>query len=103
MWHDCRYSFRLPYGNSLPAWILRGIRCPNLYSNRPNVVQKIRADEQERSLVLYGETLSKCYDQEPSNLTLPQLGIVNIFGSLLTYGLAHIQSKVLYPYQVRTP
>jgi hypothetical protein len=28
------------------------------------------------------------------------LGIVNIFGSLLTYGLAKIHSKVLYPYQI---
>jgi MFS family permease len=28
------------------------------------------------------------------------LGIVNILGSLLTYGLGHIHSKVLFPYQV---
>ncbi|TKA62601.1 hypothetical protein B0A55_11105 [Friedmanniomyces simplex] len=28
------------------------------------------------------------------------LGVVNIFGSLLSYGLAHIQSKVLHSYQI---
>ena len=28
------------------------------------------------------------------------LGVVTIFGSLLSYGLGHIQSDVLYSYQV---
>ena len=97
LWHVRCSRLRRADGGALRPGIIRGFGGADVHSLRTNVVSTWRTNESQCCVVFNAGSRQHC---KPTIALQGLRADPGQLGSLLTYGLGHIQSKVLHSYQI---